>query len=631
MWWRDAVVYQIYPRSFQDSDGDGVGDLRGITQRLDHLVWLGVDAFWLSPIYPSPLADFGYDVSDYTAVDPQLGTLGDLDALVAAAHERGLRVLLDLIPSHTSIEHPWFREHPDWYIWSPVDGPPNNWVSAFGGSAWSRDETSGRWYLHSFYPEQPDLDWRNPEVVEAMQASSGSGWSAASTGSGSTRSTAWSRTPSCATSRRRRAPSRSRGTRTRPCSSAGTRSTVPRSWRRSARSGRQPETHCSSARSSSRRAELPRYLEVLDLVFSFEFLFSPWDAERLRAAIEPAAELGRVAWVMSNHDFDRLATRVGPENLRAAAVLLLTLPGVAFVYQGDEIGQANGPGADPPFDRAGRDGLRHPMAWDASATGGFTTGTPWLPVLDPTERNVESQRDDPSSLLALYRRLIELRRGLGEGFRLLDAEPGVVAYERGDHVIAVNTTAEQRQAPAGEPVLTTHDWRGLPPHAAQIMKKIAPMAEIAYDSVDKVYPDGTQAVHDLDLEIGDGELMVLVGPSGCGKTTALRMLAGLEEISEGEIRIGDRVVNDLTPKDRDIAMVFQSYALYPHMTVEREPRLRPQAAQGAEERDRRARPAGGAASSRSRSSSSASPARSRAGSGSAWRWGARSCASRRPS
>jgi len=213
------------------------------------------------------------------------------------------------------------------------------------------------------------------------------------------------------------------------------------------------------------------YLEVLDLVFSFELLFSPWDAERLRAAIEPAAELGRFAWVMSNHDFDRLATRVGPENLRAAAVLLLTLPGVAFVYQGDEIGQANGPGVDPPFDRAGRDGLRHPMAWDASATGGFTTGRPWLPVLEPTERNVESQRDDPSSLLALYRRLIELRRGLGEGFRLRDAEPGVVAYERGNHVIAVNTTAEQRQAPAGEPMLTTHDWRGLPPHAAQIMRK----------------------------------------------------------------------------------------------------------------------------------------------------------------
>jgi len=169
MWWRDAVVYQIYPRSFQDSDGDGVGDLRGIAQRLDHLAWLGVDAFWLSPIYPSPLADFGYDVSDYTAVDPQLGSLEDFDELIEAARERGLRVLLDLILCHTSIEHPWFREHPDWYIWSPVEGPPNNGAAPFGGPAWSRDERSGRWYMHSFYPEQPDLDWRNPEVVEAMQ------------------------------------------------------------------------------------------------------------------------------------------------------------------------------------------------------------------------------------------------------------------------------------------------------------------------------------------------------------------------------------------------------------------------------------------------------------------------------
>jgi alpha-glucosidase len=212
------------------------------------------------------------------------------------------------------------------------------------------------------------------------------------------------------------------------------------------------------------------YLEVLDLVFSFELLFSPWDAERLRAAIEPAAELGRFAWVMSNHDFDRLATRVGPENLRAAAVLLLTLPGVAFVYQGDEIGQANGPGVDPPFDRAGRDGLRHPMAWDASATGGFTTGEPWLSVVDPELQNVESQSGDPYSLVNLYRRLIGLRRELGESFRLLETEPGVMAYERGDHVVAVNTTPEPRSAPAGEVVLVTHEGPGLPPHAALIVQ-----------------------------------------------------------------------------------------------------------------------------------------------------------------
>src|SRR4051794_30697013 len=160
MWWRDAVVYQIYPRSFQDSNGDGVGDLPGIASRLDHLVELGVDAMWLSPIYPSPMADFGYDVSDYTAVDPAFGTLGDFDRLLDEAHRRGLRLLMDLVPCHTSIEHPWFREHPDWYIWR---SEPNNWVAAFGGSAWTWHEGQGRYYLHSFYPEQADLDWRNPE------------------------------------------------------------------------------------------------------------------------------------------------------------------------------------------------------------------------------------------------------------------------------------------------------------------------------------------------------------------------------------------------------------------------------------------------------------------------------------
>jgi len=209
---------------------------------------------------------------------------------------------------------------------------------------------------------------------------------------------------------------------------------------------------------------------VLDLVFGFELLFTPWDAGRLRDAIERAAKLERVAWVMSNHDFDRLATRVGPENLRAAAVLLLMLPGAAFVYQGDEIGLVNGPGHEPPFDRAGRDGLRHPMQWDASAKAGFTTGEPWLPLVDPQERNVESQRGDTGSLLELYRRLVALRRTLGEGFRLLDAEPGVVAFERGGQTVAVNTTGERRTVPRGETVLATHAETGLPPHAAVIVR-----------------------------------------------------------------------------------------------------------------------------------------------------------------
>ena len=168
MWWRNAVVYQVYPRSFQDSDGDGIGDLRGIASRLDHLADLGVDALWLSPIHPSPLADFGYDVADFCAIDPVFGTLGDLDALLAGAHERGIRVLLDIVANHTSIEHPWFAEHPDRYVFSPVDGPANNWIAAFGGPAWSPDPHGRGWYRHSFYPEQPDLDWRNPDVAAAM-------------------------------------------------------------------------------------------------------------------------------------------------------------------------------------------------------------------------------------------------------------------------------------------------------------------------------------------------------------------------------------------------------------------------------------------------------------------------------
>jgi alpha-glucosidase len=457
MWWRDAVVYQIYPRSFQDSSGDGVGDLSGVAERLDHLAYLGVDALWLSPFYPSPLADFGYDVSDYTDVAAELGTLGDFDTLVEAAHRRRLRVLLDLIPCHTSIEHPWFREHPDWYIWSPVDGPPNNWASAFGGSAWSRDEQSGHWYLHSFYPEQPDLDWRNPEVVYAMHDVVRF-W--LDRGADGFRLDAIDKLI------------KDEELRDDPPASG----TFPLPLRADAAkldrvySGNRPEVidALAAIREAAGDAllvgevflgssEYPRYLEVLDLVFAFEFLFSPWEAERLRAAIGPAAEQGRVAWVMSNHDFDRLATRVGRENLRAAALLLLTLPGTAFIYQGDEIGLANGPGAEPPYDRAGRDPMRHPMQWDATRAGGFTAGKPWLPPVDPTKRNVEAQRDDPESLLQFYRRLIELRRTLGGQFRLLDSAPGVLSFERGGHAVAINTTAEPQAAPRmGEVVFATH-------------------------------------------------------------------------------------------------------------------------------------------------------------------------------
>ncbi len=470
MWWRDAVVYQIYPRSFQDSDGDGIGDLRGITQRLDHLSYLGVDALWLSPIYPSPLADFGYDVADYTDVDPAFGSLEDLDELLHEAHGRGLKVLLDLVPSHTSIEHAWFREHPDWYIWSPVDGPPNNWKAAFGGPAWSRDEASGRWYLHTFYPEQPDLDWRNPEVVATMQEVVRF-W--LDRGVDGFRVDALNVV--IKDDRLRDDPPASGAF---PFPLVGEASELDHVY-----SGNRPEvvdvlTALREAAGESLlvgevylpTAEYPRYLEHLDLVFAFELLFSPWEAESLRAAIGPAAELERVAWVLSNHDFDRLASRLGSRNVRSAALLLLALPGAAFVYQGDEIGLPNGPGADPPYDRAGRDPLRHPMQWDASPGGGFTNGEAWLPPIDPGERNVDDQRSDPQSLLSFYRELIALRRKLGGPFRLLPDQPGIVAFERGPHVVAVNTSDEEQPAPPGEVVLATHDDDALSPHAGVIVR-----------------------------------------------------------------------------------------------------------------------------------------------------------------
>jgi alpha-glucosidase len=453
MWWQDAVVYQIYPRSFQDSDGDGVGDLRGITERLDHLVYLGVDAVWLSPIYPSPLADFGYDVSEYTDIDRQLGSLTDFDELVAAAHRRGLKVLLDLIPCHTSIEHPWFRQHPDWYIWSPVERPPNNWAAAFGGSAWSRDDETGRWYLHSFYPEQPDLDWRNAEVVAAMQDVVRF-W--LDRGVDGFRLDAIDKLV------------KDELLRDEPPATGE----FPLPLRADAakldyvHAGNRPEVveALRAIRESAGDAllvgevylpttEYRRYLEVVDLVFAFELLFAPWNADRIRDAIAPAAELGRVAWVLSNHDFPRLATRVGRANVRAAATLLLTLPGAAFIYQGDEIGLADGPGVQPPYDRAGRDPHRHPMQWDASDTGGFTSGRPWLPPVDPRERNVEAQKGDPESLLEHYRRLIEQRRTLDHHFRLLDdPRPEIVAYERDDRTISVDVSGADLAASTRESV-----------------------------------------------------------------------------------------------------------------------------------------------------------------------------------
>jgi len=450
-WWQDAVVYQVYPRSFQDSDGDGVGDLPGIERRLDHLAWLGVDALWLSPIYPSPMYDMGYDVADYKGVDPLFGTLADFDSLVAAAGEHGLRVLLDVVPCHTSIEHPWFREHPGWYIWRDR---PNNWMSAFGGSAWA--PLDGRYYLHSFYPEQPDLDWRNEEVIDAMQDALRF-W--IDRGAAGYRVDAIDRLLKDPELRDDPPATQPFGLPLRDDEAklALTNSrNAPDTPRALSRMREAVGEHLLVGEVYLPSARWQPYLEHLDAAFAFELLHASWDAERLRAALQATTQRPGAAWVLSNHDFGRLVTRFGPENARAAAMLLLTLPGPAFLYQGDEIGLADGPGGEREYDRAGRDRFRHPMQWDGSPSGGFTTGKAWLPPVDPAENNVESQRDDPGSMLSLVRELLTLRRELDEGIELLEAAPGVLAYRRGDHAVQLNTTAGERPVAAGgEVVLET--------------------------------------------------------------------------------------------------------------------------------------------------------------------------------
>jgi glycosidase len=445
------VVYQVYPRSFQDSDADGVGDLNGIRARLDHVAALGADAIWLSPFYPSPMVDGGYDVADYRDVDPLFGSLADADALIAAAHERGLKVLFDVVPCHTSIEHPWFREHPDWYVWSDRDGPQNNWRATFGGPSWSRDPVSGRWYLHSFYPEQPDLDWRNPEVPRAFGEVLRF-W--LDRGVDGFRIDALDRLL------------KDPGLRDDPPASGPP--PLPEAHmeagleQRNSRNAPDIGTAVAQIRAAAPEAlligevyllsdRLAPYLEHLDACFSFELLHAPWRAEEVRAAIAAAAATGQAAWVLSNHDFPRLPDRVGPRNVRAAALLLLTLPGMAFVYQGDELGLADGP--DEGHDRAGRDRHRHPMPWDDTPAAGFTSATPWLSVEIPPDGPADTQSRRPGSMLDWYRSLIALRRDLRGELELIDAGADVVAFRRGRHLVALNLGERPHPPPAARELI----------------------------------------------------------------------------------------------------------------------------------------------------------------------------------
>jgi len=452
MWWQDAVLYQIYPRSFADADGDGVGDLAGIRRHLDHLEWLGVDGLWLSPIYRSPMADFGYDVSDHCDVDPVFGTLADADDLIAEAHQRGLRVLLDYVPNHTSIEHRWFREHPDRYVWRDgrgIDGsdPPNNWIRAFpyppALPAWSRDPRSGRWYLHLFLPEQPDLDWSNPATVEAMHGVLRFWLDRGVDGFRMDVVHCIGKNPSLDDD-----PPEVAGLPR--CVLQTDPATIPLLQGMRALLEGYPGDRVAIGEivlvgtDVSNRTASHTGTHRLHLAFDFSALLRPWgDAERWRKGIartEAAFDdvRGRwPAWAFGNHDQRRIRTRwAGGEAVaRAAAMLQLGLRGTPFLYAGDELGLED---ADVPPDRkvdpGDRDGCRAPLPWTAAPGHGWPAD-PWLPFPpDAAERSVEAQRVDEGSILWLYKRLLEARKAspaLQRGtLELLDAGEGVVGWER---------------------------------------------------------------------------------------------------------------------------------------------------------------------------------------------------------
>jgi alpha-glucosidase len=466
-WWETGVVYQVYPRSFADSDGDGVGDLAGLTARLDHLACLGVDAVWLSPFYRSPMRDFGYDISDHTDVDPLFGTLADFDALVARAHELGLRVVVDYVPNHTSSDHPWFaasrssRDDPkrDWYVWrdaKPDGSPPNNWVSVWGGPAWEWDERTRQFWLHIFLAEMPDLNWRNPEVREAMFDVARFWLDRGVDGFRIDVALFVAKDPQL----RDNPPA------------MGERyfhKQIP-GWddQLHAHDQAHPDAHAiwREFRALLESAPPPRRVsiaeihvfdpvewaewfgEALDefhLPFNFSLLQVPWDAEAIGATVrgfEGALPAGAWPnWVLGNHDEPRVAGRVGAGAARVAMMLLLTLRGTPTLYYGDELGM---PDADVPPElmrdpearvdpSLGRDPQRSPMQWTAGAGRGFTDGDPWLPFAAGVAP-VDEQAADPGSMLSLTRALLAARRAspaLHEGsWEPLAAPADVLAFRR---------------------------------------------------------------------------------------------------------------------------------------------------------------------------------------------------------
>ena len=541
-WWRHAVIYQVYPRSFADSDGDGIGDLPGITARLDHLADLGVDALWLSPFYPSPQHDAGYDVSDYRDVDPRFGTLGDMEALLARAGDLGLKVIVDLVPNHTSDQHPWFAEAlaggpasgaRERYIFRDGRGPagsqpPTDWESVFGGPAWTRvteaDGRPGQWYLHLFDTHQPDLNWEHPEVREEFLdvfrfwTERGVAGFRIDVAHGLIKDQSF---PDWAGHREMVSAEETgdhAGSQAPMWDQPGVHE-VYRQWREFLNAFDPEPILVAEAWVSDERA-LARYVrpDEMHQAFNFQFLTTPWDAAALRATIETSLrEMDAVGapttWVLSNHDVVRAASRLGlaetgkgPNGIsaedpqpdaelglrraRAGLLLMLGLPGSAYLYQGEELGLPehttlpDEARQDPTFARThgqvkGRDGCRVPIPWERSAPAyGFSpTGASWLPqpeAFGPLA--VDAQAGDPHSTLELVRTALRIRRarGLGSGSLVWASEfadsPDVVAFRNREVLVVLNMGTEPVALPAGMQVLLASaaddDGTHLGPNAA---------------------------------------------------------------------------------------------------------------------------------------------------------------------
>ncbi len=496
-WWDREVGYEVYIRSFADGNDDGVGDLPGLTEKLDYLAWLGVGIVWITPFYPSPMADFGYDVADYTGVDPLFGTLDDFDTCVAEAHRLGLRVLIDLVPNHTSDQHPWFRASRSdldgpmrgYYHWrdpSLGGGPPNNWVSHFGGPAWTFDPESEQYYLHLFLPEQPDLNWSNPNLVREFDQvltfwldRDVDGFRV-DVAQGLVKNMLMLDNPqrfpvtpgmgprqvfSCFEHRY-------------DLDQAGN-TAIYRRWR-SIVEPRDALLLGEVYLRDNNPDRVSRYVanqDGLHRAFYFAPMHTPWDPSAMWSTFRDALDVAPsdFSWAVSSHDDPRAPTRLGAGELGRAralaySVLLFSLPGLPFLYQGDELGLGDVDVPDElrrdpvairnrnPSD--GRDGCRTPMPWEPGPSGGFTAGeSPWLPVGRIEVETVAAQRDDPRSLLSKYRELLAVRRELGDLHGgdvewLADRSSPVIGFRRGDSVCALNVG----DAPADFP-LPEGRWR----------------------------------------------------------------------------------------------------------------------------------------------------------------------------